>query len=123
MAPRRNAKKRDARPKRAKQTNAAGHKKEKGPEKQVRVRGCPVTTWALSLQKKNETDVGEKPKEERTTPEKARPDIKRIFQTVSGANREKIKQKHRQKPTKKNKNNTTTQKQKFAPENFFKKQP
>ena len=44
MAPRKNAKKRDARPKRAKQTNAAGHKKEKEPEKQVRVRGCPVTT-------------------------------------------------------------------------------
>ena len=44
MAPRKNAKKRDARPKRAEQTKAAGHKKEKEPERQVRVRGCPVTT-------------------------------------------------------------------------------
>ena len=34
-----------------------------------------------------------------------------------------MKQKHRQKPTKKHKTNTTTQKQKFAPENFFKKRP
>ena len=44
MAPRQNAKKRDARPKRAEQRKAAGHTKEKKPEKQVRVQGCPVTT-------------------------------------------------------------------------------
>ena len=54
MAPRKNAKKRDARPKRAEQTKAAGHKKEKEPERQVRVKGCPVTTWSISLKKKTQ---------------------------------------------------------------------
>ena len=34
-----------------------------------------------------------------------------------------MKQKYRQQPTKKHKINTTTQKQKFAPEIFFKKRP
>ena len=44
MAPRRNAKKRDARPKWAEQTNAAGqHKKNKTKESKC-VWGCPVTT-------------------------------------------------------------------------------
>ena len=37
--PEKNAEKQDARPKRAKQTKAAGHKQERKPEKQVRVRG------------------------------------------------------------------------------------
>ena len=52
-------------------------------------------------------------------PKNTRPDIKRIFQTLSGANRQIIKQKPKQNNTEKHKTNTDTQKQKFAPENFF----
>ena len=78
----------------------------------------------LLKKKPRKTTSTKKPKEERTNPKKHQTwHQENFFQTLSGANRHKLKQKHRQKTTKKHKTNTTTQKQKFAPENFFKKRP
>ena len=98
--------------------NAAGRKKRKGTNKKVRV-GVSCY-YLICISQKTKNDVDEKAKGERTH-KNTRPDIKRIFQTLSGANRQKIKQKHRQEPTKKHKTNTTTQKQKLAPQKFFQK--
>ena len=78
----------------------------------------------LCLSKKHKNDDDDKkPKEERTNPKNRRPDIKRIFPNSFASEPPKLKQKHRQKPTKKHKTNTDTQKQKFAPANFLKKRP
>ena len=122
--PEKTTKKRDARPKRAKQTKAAGHKKRKGTAKQGACEGvsCCYLNCLSSKKKTRKNDVDEKP-EERTTPKNTRPDIKRIFPNTFGSEPPEIKQKHRQKPTKKHKTNNETQKQKFAPENFSKKRP
>ena len=61
-----------------------------------------------------------KPKEERKTADLT---SREFFQNTSGSEPPKMKQKHRQKPTKKHKPNTNTQKQKFAPENFPENDP
>ena len=53
MAPRKNAKKRDARPKRAEQTQAAGHKKEKKPENKCVCGGVLLLPELYLLKKKN----------------------------------------------------------------------
>ena len=69
------------------------------------------TTSAKNLRKR------ERPQKE--------PDLtsKRIFPNTFGSEPRKMKQKHKQKTTKKHKTNTTTQKQKFAPEKFSKNDP
>ena len=110
--PEKNAKKQDARPKRAKQTKAAGHKQEKKPEKQVRVRGVLLLPDLCLLKRKNKNrnDVGENQRKRERPRKKTRPDIKRIFPNSFGS-----------EPTK---NKTKTEaKQKFAPENVSKKRP
>ena len=77
MAPRKNAKKQDARPKRAK-TNAAGHKNRKGKSKTSACGGVPcnyLSCLSLSQKKKRGNgDVGEKPKG-RTKTTKKTPDL------------------------------------------------
>ena len=93
--PRKNAEKQDARPKRAKQKSAAGHKQEKKPEKQVRVRGVLLLPDLCLLKKKPKGRRRRQKnlrKRERT---QKKPDLTSIefFQTVSGAERQKIKQK------------------------------
>ena len=84
---------------------------------------CDYLVFCLSKTNKKQKRRRRKTEGRENEPRKTRPDINRIFPTVSGAKRQKIKQKHRPKPTEKHKANATTQKQKFAPENFFKKRP
>ena len=59
MAPRKNAKKRDARPKRAEQTKPAGHKKKKN-QKNKCVCGGVLLLLEFCLLKKKTDDVDEK---------------------------------------------------------------
>ena len=77
----------------------------------------------LSRKKPRKTTSTEKPKEERTKPKTPDLTSREFFPTLSGANRQEIKQKHRQKTTKKHQTNSGTQKQKFAPEIFSKSDP
>ena len=100
MAPRKNAKKRDARPKRAEQTKAAGHKKKKEQENRCVCGGVLLLPELYLLKKKKKqkqkpktTTTTKKPKEERTNPEKTRPDKKRIFPNSFGSETPKNKAK------------------------------
>ena len=101
MAPRKNAKKRDARPKRAEQTKAAGHEKEKN-KKTGACAGvsCYYLNCISEKRKKNkkktenDDDDDDENLRKRERAQK-KPDLTSIefFQTVSGAKRQKIKQK------------------------------
>ena len=73
--------------------------------------------------RKTKTASTKKPKEDRTNPEKTRPDINRIFPTSFGSEPPQNEAKTLAKTHQKHKTNTTTQKQKFAPENFSKSDP
>ena len=80
MAPRKNAKKRDARPKRANKQVRRDRKRNR--KKQCKcVWGVPCYYLScLSLKKETRTTTSaKKPKEERKQPKNTRPDIKRIF--------------------------------------------
>ena len=64
-------------------------------------------------------------KQRKTDDNPKTPDLtsREFFKTGSGTRIPKEKQKHRQNSTKTHRTNTDTQKQKFAPENFFKQRP
>ena len=116
-----NAKKRDAQRKRA-NTNAAGHKKRKRTSKTSACEGVSCYYLICIFPKKGDKRRRRKNQRKRERNQKT-PDLtsREFFRTLSGANRQEIKQKHRQKPTKKHKTNNTTQKQKFAPRKIFQK--
>ena len=80
-------------------------------------------------QEQKEEEEGGKRREERPNPKPdrrnrrnqtaKRPDIKRIFQTSSGASRQNIKQKHKQNSTNKHMTSTDTQNSKVRSRKFF----
>ena len=122
--PEKNAEKRDARPKRAKQQTRRDTKKRKGKSKTSACEGVSCYYLICISSKKTRKRRRRKNQRKRERTQKTADLTSReFFQTLSGVNCQKIKPKRKQKPTKKHKNNTTSQKQKFAPENFFKKRP
>ena len=105
MAPRKNTKKRDARPKRAEQTKAAGHKKKKNQKNRCVCGGVLLLPdLCLSNEKNTQKQKRRRRKNQRTRdrPQKT-PDLTSIgfFPDSFGSETPKMKQKHRQKTTKK----------------------
>ena len=127
MAPRKNAKKRDARPKRAEQTKAAGHKKKKNQKNRCVCGGVLLLPELCLLKKRKNkkkpktTTTTKKPKEERTNPEKTRPDKKRIFPNSFGSETPKNKAKTIAKTHQKTQDQHNHPKTKVRSRKFFQK--
>ena len=89
MAPRKNAKKRDARPKRAEQTKAAGHKKKKNQKNRCVCGGVLLLPELCHLKEKNKQKNKRRRRKNLRKGERAqkktRPDINRIFPTSFGS--------------------------------------
>ena len=130
MAPRQNARKKGRTAKTGDKPGCGGDTKRKGQKTQSACGGVPCD-YLIYLSEKRKRKKKQtkrrhrrKTKEERKKTRNTRPDIKRIFlRQFQGAETRIIKQKHRQNNTKQHTTNTDTQKQKFAPEVFFKKRP
>ena len=127
MAPREESQEAGRTAKKGDKPSAAGQRKRKR-KKQTKTGACGgvllLSDLCFSKQnKQKQKRRRRKTKGKENEPKNSRPDVKRIFQTLSGANRQNIRPEPKQNATKKHKTNTNTQKQKFAPEKFSNSDP